>query len=109
MVEGLFVGVGKLDLFAASLGLGAGGAAAEEAGEIVMLDTNAVIKFEEASTLLGPGEIPVVSEQVMTELNALVERGTIDALPSYKSGSVPPPIQVNPGIRGIPLRHVFFK
>ncbi|HKQ03869.1 MAG TPA: hypothetical protein VJ464_01960, partial [Blastocatellia bacterium] len=30
MVEGLFIGVGKLDLFAASLGLGAGGAAAEE-------------------------------------------------------------------------------
>lgn len=47
----------------------------------VILDTNAVIRFNEAQNVLRPGETPVITEQVVRELNDLVARGQLDALP----------------------------
>ena len=58
---------------------------AEEGFQIVkpiVLDTNAVIRFGEVGPLLNPGETPVITPQVLTELNNLVAQGEIDAMPN---------------------------
>jgi hypothetical protein len=76
----------------ALMGLGAGAGALGEGlfpveqglpvGKQVILDTNAVIRFKEAQALLQPGESPVITDQVLNELNDLAARGQIDAVPN---------------------------
>jgi hypothetical protein len=48
----------------------------------VILDTDAVIRYDEASALLQPGETPVITDQVAAELNDLVSRGSLDGMPN---------------------------
>jgi hypothetical protein len=64
---------------------GVGGSLTDEAaadGGQVILDTNAVIRFQDAQAFLLPGETPVITDQVVVELNELVSRGAIDGVPN---------------------------
>ncbi|WP_164928461.1 PIN domain-containing protein [Gloeobacter violaceus] len=53
-----------------------------KAGGRVLLDTNAVIRFQDALKLINSGEKPFVTRQTLMELQDLVTRGELDGLPS---------------------------
>ena len=52
--------------------------AAKTAAKEVIFDTNAVYQFGKASALLEAGETPVITNQVLTELNTLAAQGALN-------------------------------
>jgi RHS repeat-associated protein len=47
----------------------------------VILDTDAVIRYQQAKQLLKPGEIPVITKTTTAELNSLVTKGKLKGMP----------------------------